>query len=315
MLGEKGESGVRVEILMALLVSSLLSVTGFVGFLVPFPIMLLNTRYDRKTVYRLLLLEFFIILVMKLFPFLQTDKGPLDILLLVFEMLSPAIMLIAGAIWIAVERKAATRKILLSLLPAIFFLLMVILYLWHDRALREDVTIYYLDAFGLMIRGLFSNLSDALVQNIANILLSVILMMILPYYSVAICVTGFLYEALEHSKESTWEDEVGALTVESGFIWAFISLWGFVLFSRFLSIPPLVGFAIVNLALTVSCLYLMQGFSVILYLLRKREIRIRAFPLFLILFLLFFIVPGLNIFVFLLVLILGLVENFVELRR
>ena len=304
-----GRGRVFWEVALAILLSSMLFESIFMSTLLALPILLLRGRLSEGKICFLLVFEMVVVVLMTLAEssFKIEDK---------IDLACPASMLCSGAVWMKTEKKGAVERIYLSSLPSFFILLVVALYIRQDMALQVGLTEHFLNVFGLMLEGFFHINDSVLVGNISSVLLSLSLMLIFPFIVSSICVTGFIYETVLHSKESDWEEKMGLLDVDSRFIWAFLAFWAVAIYSSFLSsFPKFLGYVVFNVALALTIAYMVQGFSVLVYLLRKFGFKIRAFPLFLVLFFIFMIVPWVNVLVFSIILVLGLAENFVELRR
>ena len=311
-----GRGRVFWEVALAILLSSMLFESIFMSTLLALPILLLRGRLSEGKICFLLVFEMAVVVLMTLAESSFKIEDKIDLALLFLNLVAPASMLCSGAVWMKTEKKGAVERIYLSSLPSFFILLVVALYIRQDMALQVGLTEHFLNVFGLMLEGFFHINDSVLVGNISSVLLSLSLMLIFPFIVSSICVTGFIYETVLHSKESDWEEKMGLLDVDSRFIWAFLAFWAVAIYSSFLSsFPKFLGYVVFNVALALTIAYMVQGFSVLVYLLRKFGFKIRAFPLFLVLFFIFMIVPWVNVLVFSIILVLGLAENFVELRR
>ncbi len=237
--------------------------------------------------------------------------------LILIELYIPLSLLAAGAVWLLIRERRVEARLVGSMLPAVFFFILLFVYLEQDKALLDGVRTYYENVFEVLLSGLFgmTGMSEGFMEAFYSALFSVVLSILLPLVMCFVCATCFTYETVLHSRESDWEDKVASVELNGNAIWIFLALWAGVLFSHFVSLPYQLGIALVNLALCVSIAYAVQGFSVVYYKLRMKGRKLKSYSLFLVLVAVAMFVPGINFIIVLGLPLLGVAETFFELRR
>ena len=95
----------------------------------------------------------------------------------------------------------------------------------------------------------------------------------------------------------------------------FLGLWTIMLFKRFVSIPMSVNVLLNNLTLTCTLFYGLQGFSILLYNLRRKGSNISGIKLMGLLIILMMLLPGINVILVLALIGVGVLNTWIELRK
>ncbi|MFA6846157.1 MAG: DUF115 domain-containing protein, partial [Sphaerochaetaceae bacterium] len=98
-------------------------------------------------------------------------------------------------------------------------------------------------------------------------------------------------------------------------VWVFLSCWTLVAVSYFAHGAYLLTAMAVNLAASISLLYALQGFAIVLYALRKKNRLFSAGRLFGYLVIILSLVPGLNVLVVVVLPLLGVTETWIMYRK
>lgn len=307
-----------IDFLVAVALSFILFYVGFGQIFFVFPLLLVSVYHKKALSYVALVVETAIVIIYTILssPYPEHMPEIADALILI-ELYIPLSLLAAGAVWLLIRERRVEARLAGSMLPAVFFFILLFVYLEQDKALLDGVRTYYENVFEVLLSGLFgiTGMSEEFMAVFYAALFSVVLSILLPLVMCFVCATCFTYETVLHSRESDWEDKVASVELNGNAIWIFLALWAGVLFSHFVSLPYQLGVALVNLALCVSITYAVQGFSVVYYKLRMKGRKLKSYSLFLVLVAVAMFVPGINFIIVLGLPLLGVAETFFELRR
>lgn len=175
---------------------------------------------------------------------------------------------------------------------------------------------------GEALRALYAQLIDTLLgstlglgvsgDQLFDLIVKVLELMFLPLFMVQYGFSLLLSEFLLHRANPTFQQRLEWWKLPPNSIWVFLISWSVVLLLRFVELPFIAMLAW-NSALAISLLYLVQGMSLVAFLVRKRNQRISAMKIFILLGLLV-VMPGINS-VFLIALpLLGVSETWFSFR-
>ena len=131
----------------------------------------------------------------------------------------------------------------------------------------------------------------------------------------AICVTLFFFEGTLHSREGDWDEKLLAIEFGQRLIWLLILFLVVSLVSRLVSVPVVVFILSMSVTAALFIIYGVQGFSVLFSWLKRVNEGFRSTTLFFILLLVGLFIPGLNLIVLVGVPVLGILENFFDLKK
>ena len=239
------------------------------------------------------------------------------LMLFSLQLYIPLSLLAAGIIWILGRKYGWQKRLAFSMLPSILFCLIYFLLLEHDPALLEGVRTQYENVFEAMLSVIVDveSVGPAFVETFNEIFFLTLLSIVLPAILLLICVNFFFAERSLHSREIGFEDSVSHLELKGWMIWILLGSWAMVLVDRFVSFPYAVTVALFNVAICMAIVYAVQGFSVVLYRLRKKGRGPTSFGLFMLIAAISLLMPGLNFITILGLPIVGAIESFFELRR
>lgn len=249
--------------------------------------------------------------------FIGSADSSLSIALTIFNLYIPCTLSASGIIWLYTEGWRGGRRLLLSVLPAAVFLTSFSLYMASDTALLES----FLGVYRIAFEGMLSLVLDtgALTEEFWTFFMEVLVLFVLGFFVPLIlffvCVDVFLYEYISHSKEDGFEKRVASAELDSAMIWVFIISLALLLLGRLISMSWVMTIVLFNCTVILAMLYSVIGFSVLFYQIRKRSIRMRSISFFLLIALLTIVVPGINIITISVLPLIGMIENFFELRR
>lgn len=308
----KPSNGLR-DYVVALLFSCAMTFSSFLSLFIALPLLIFSTKHKKKEVVLLFVIDALVVIGRAFYTMRGLNNYLFQVLLSVYIPLS---LLAAGVVWVYTNGKRVDSRLLISLLPSFIMIVVIATLLCADRALFESIYNGYKDAFVPLLKDLTSGFGftvDTELLFMVVITLSAVLMF--PITVGASCVTLFLFEAPLHSREGDWDEKLESIEINQNLIWIFIiSLIAF-LVSRFVSVPTIFFIASMSLMISFLILYGVQGFSVLYTRLSRVMPNLKSTSLFFLLAFIGFIIPGLNIVVLLGVPILGILENFFDLKK
>ena len=281
------------------------------------PLLLYAIRYGERRAIGLIVMATILLAafnVLKLRSML-TDRFGVAVLLV--NMHSPLSLSAAGIAWLMMRgERRLLRRLTIALLPSLFFLLLLAVFIFSDRALPSELYSMYGNALAALLGPMISLIVPGVdVMIVIDLVLMLVMSLVYPVLFAGICASLFIYESARHSRESGWEDDVMSFSFPQDAIWGFIISWALVLVLRFVSAPLLLGIAVMNLAGVWTLVYAIQGFTVVYARIRMRNRNVRSITLFIILAAIGLLIPGINLIVLIGVPALGVLETFFDLKK
>ncbi len=308
-----------IHLVLMLGLSSLLYFLGVARILFLTPIMIYSINRKRGSEILASALEFVLISAVEAVG-IFTDSSVPDVIripLYIVNLAIPLTLLVSGVIWINSSReKLVEARVTYAMLPLLTLCVAFCIWAVFDRALLAEVYTYYENVFAEMLSpvlGVFEGLEFS--SGMFYLIVLSLASLILPGYLLAVCVSSHVYECVKHSKENSWEEKVASFDLHPNMIWGFLIPWAVVLLSYFISVPVYASVIILNLAFSATILYVGQGFIVLFCRLRKRFPNLKSLTLLAITFIVLTVAPGVNIVCLLCLLILGLLENFFDMKK
>lgn len=311
------EKSIVKDGLVSLFLSTLMYELNLSTFLFAAPLMIFAIRHKKNRSMVLFGLEALIVILVEVFTHFNSLNDSIKLLALVFSLAIPLSLLAAGAIWLYTEKHTLLVRIILSLLPVCVISGLLLVFYAVDVTLFDGLYDYYKNAFATSLGELLGKvLGDIDYEVLFSIIASCFLSLVLPFLTLAVCATSFIYETGLHSRESDWEDRVAGYEFPTDFVWTFIVSLALLLLFHFVSIVPLaVMVVIMNLTGLFTVLYSIQGFTVVYARLRRKMVNLKSMTLFIILFIVALVVPGINFIVIFGLPLLGLLESFFDLKK
>lgn len=281
------------------------------------PLLIYSVLSNKRGSVILISIETLIVVVSEILSNISLlNLGPVGWVLVSLILFVPLSLLAAGLVWLGTERFNSVKRVVLSILPSLLFISVYLVLFIADRALFLEVYSHLENAFAESIVPLLSMVFNRVNTAVVfRAFLMTILSLILPILLSAVCATFFIYESARHSKEISYDDRVADFELNINFIWIFILSWALLLVFYFISAPVVLEVLTINIALSSLFVYMAEGFTVLYSWIRKRVPRLRSMTLFIIVFLVCMLIPGLNIVILLVLPILGLLENFFDLKK
>lgn len=230
-----------------------------------------------------------------------------SVILLGFVLL---VMEISGcAVWVGLRnfsnnvlRKLVVCSYVVTAIGVLFAMWFSVSSVEYLQRLLEQ---YMQTMFGSMYSG-----SEALMKSTANILICSVAPTGMAFMSLQILASEFIF----HRGDKEWHSHFAYMKMPYSYVWFYIGLWIFLVFGRrFLGFPIWANVALWNILLVFSLHYVLSGISILMWFLGKKRLGITAGKIFFSVFVVM-LVPILNCFVFITLLLLGLSENWIKLR-
>ncbi|MDD6841724.1 MAG: hypothetical protein PUD65_10515 [Spirochaetales bacterium] len=230
------------------------------------------------------------------------------------DLYVPLSLLVAGYIW-TISKGKLEKRLFLSLLPALLATILFGLVFFMDRALFDAFYSSMKDAFATVMESALATLGiEADIDFLFLMVSTTVGVFAFPTIAAAACVSFFFYEGKRHSRETSLDDVVASIELNTNLVWVLILSLALLMSSRFISMPLVFSMAFLSLALTMLLVYSIQGFSVLMAWIKNGGINMKSTTLFIVLLMLGLFMPGLNIVVLFGLPVLGLIENFFDIK-
>lgn len=310
---KEGSSNSLKDFLVALVISFLMSLSSFFSLLISLPLLIFSTKHTKKETTLLFGVSTLIVILRSAYLLWGSEYFFFQMLLSLYIPLS---LLVAGMVWINTRREGVEKRLVLSLLPSLFLVAVCALLLVTDRALFESIYNGYKDAFVPLIEELISALNLDFDSSVFfDLIITFTAISLFPLVVGANCVTLFIFESTLHSREGDWSEKLRSIEFNQNLIWLLIISLSLFLISRFVSVNVVVFISSMSLTMALLILYGVQGFSVLYTLLSRVMPNLKSISLFFMLLFIGLFIPGLNIIVLLGLPILGILENFFDLKK
>ena len=302
---------------VALVLSMVFYSLGVVSFLYVVPVMLFALKGGRRKAELLLSVVSFIVLALEVFHMRGADAGKERFAYLLISLYFPLSLSAAGIVWLETEHDhRLLRRLVSALVPSIVFLFVITVFIYTDRALLDSLMGDYENALAQLMGDLLGQLLPGLEMSVlAELVLMTVLSMLVPFLLASICASCFIYCCGRHSRESEWEWSVMTFEYPPNVVWGLIVSWALVLLLHFVSVPAALIVAVMNLALSFCVLYGIEGFSVVMARLRRKNGKVRSMTVFTVLFIASIALPGINLIIILGLPLLGVLESFFDLKK
>lgn len=323
---------VRDSLLMVV-ASLLLYRLTFTNVLYTIPLLLLAPRFeDRKMAMLPVAAVFLLVVGGELFAARKALGFATTPLILTIGLFIPVVLLVAAAVWIWLREARSLVRYLASCAFMVVAGIGLAVWLQSGSEIVRKVEELYSSTF----RTLFSTFlpmtpasvaTEGAVQATAEttvlgfdadvlfaLCVRVVYHSFVPMCMALIGVSALISECVLHRQDAAWQQRVANWRLPENAIWVFLGAWTLVLVNMLFTLPASVSAFSLNLALSVSLLYLVQGLAILIFLVRKRN------PLFtvaraVVFVMLCMLLPGLNVLVVLALPLLGALETWITLRK
>ena len=230
------------------------------------------------------------------------------------DLYVPLSLLVAGYIW-TISKGKLEKRLFLSLLPALLATILFGLVFFMDRALFDTFYSSMKDAFAVVMESTLATLGiEADIDFLFLMVSTTVGVFAFPSITAAACVSFFFYEGRRHSRETEFDDVVASIELNINLVWVLILSLALLMSSRFISMPLVITMAFLSLVITMLLVYSIQGFSVLTAWIKSSGANMKSTTLFVVLLMIGLFMPGLNIVVLFGLPLLGLIENFFNIK-
>lgn len=320
--------------LLMVIASMLLYRLMFTNILYTIPLLLLAPRFEDRRMALLPVAAVFLLVVGgELFTARNVLGQSTTPLILVIGLFIPVVLLVAAAVWIWLRDSRSLVRYLASCVFAVVagIGLAVWLHSGSDTVMR--VGEIYSSTFKALFSTFMPTTTPALIATEevvqataettilgvnADVLFALCLQVVyhsfVPMCMAVIGVSALISECMLHRQDEAWQQRVANWRLPENAIWVFLGAWTLVLLNMVLPFPGAVSALAMNLAMSVSLLYMVQGISILIFLIRRRN------PLFsvtraMVFVFLCMMLPGLNALVVLVLPLIGALETWITFRK
>ena len=302
------------DYILLIALSFFLSIFSVGSLVFTLPLLFLSKRYQKKATDTACVAVMVLTAGKQLFTSRDVLMNSLTYFFMGNNLFIPFALILGAMVWVNCKGMDSVKRLLLTMIPAflLFVLLAVIYTIFPQAAMAVKDT--YREIFVSLFTQIFQMSSETMTL-MFDVVLELILSMVLPLIFINIVVVHYYFEAFSHKQDEAFENKVSSFTLPEVFIYFFLGLWSMMLLKRFVDIPMSVNVLINNLTLTCTLFYGLQGFSIILYNLKKKGSYISGIKLMGLLIILMMILPGINMILLFALIGVGVLNTWIELRK
>lgn len=311
------EPKLRKDALVLTGVSFVLSRLLIGNLLFTIPLLVLQARFsNRREALAPVALVALMIFVTELIQARGSMKVGEGRLLLFVTLFIPTVLLVASAVWTAMAGHRTLYRYLASSLFGVVASLIVVI--WFSRptpALLRLDEIYWQTFAGLFGHGTNGTVTEAALKTLYRTALKSAGAMLAPMCMVLVGFTCFIAMSWSKRADDNFTTTVSRWSVPEQLLWPFLGAWTVVLLLLVFKASYLPMALALQVALSLGVLYAAQGIAIIVHWLLRRGIAISVRKLVTFVFLLAFLIPGLNVLVIFALPLLGVTESWFTYRR
>lgn len=237
-------------------------------------------------------------------------------ILLIISLFLPTVLLVGAAVWIRLGSLPTFFRYLASCAFGVVASLAIVLWFSRPSAAMLQVDAYFSDAFaGLLGQSGDNPVAEAALKRLYRTAVMSTGALLAPMSMVLIGFSTFLALSYRQRFEGDFGLRVSRWSVPAELLWPFLGSWTVVLLLIISKASyPLFAFGM-QIALCLGVLYAVQGVAIVVHLLYRRGVAVRIGRLVTLLFIVSFLVPGLNVLVIFALPLLGVTENWIVYRR
>ena len=230
------------------------------------------------------------------------------------DLYVPLSLLVAGYIW-TISKGKLEKRLFFFFFPALLATILFVFVFFMDRALFDTFYSSMKDAFAVVMESTLATLGIEADTDFLFLMVSTTVgVFAFPSITAAACVSFFFYEGRRHSRETEFDDVVASIDLNINLVWVLILSLALLMSSRFISMPLVITMAFLSLVITMLLVYSIQGFSVLTAWIKNSGANMKSTTLFIVLLMIGLFMPGLNIVVLFGLPLLGLIENFFNIK-
>jgi hypothetical protein len=239
-------------------------------------------------------------------------------LLLLIGMFIPTVLLVAAAVWIALDDWRTVHRYLASCIFGVVASLAVVIYFSKpsEALLRVDAAM--LRTFQVVLGQTTQGAQGTSVgdfESLYRVSLMAMGALLSPLCMILIGFNTFLALSFQGRYDSTFSYRVSRWKVPEETLWVFLGGWTIVLLLLIGRSGYLPRAMALQVALGSSVIYAVQGISIVLHFALRKGIPINTTRFLTTIFLLVFLIPGVNLLVVFALPLLGVTETWIVYRR
>lgn len=305
--------------LAAVGVSVVLSCLDFLSFLAMIPVLVIAERnHDGKRYWPVLaagLLGIGIAFLRN--KDLLTDQAGLLVVLV--SLFIPVVLWFSAIIWVKLEGMRKMKRFALAILPGCALAMGMLAYFASSSQAVLDFDSLMAESF----QSVFKDLESAMGMNaeggdyssLYHVVVKAMGAMLVPLVMVASGFVFWLSQGIVEKDKIVLSSHVAEWKLKNDAIWIFLVLWMAVILLSFAKASYFLEAVLLNLAGGITVFYGIQGFCIILFLMRRKHTDYTAGRLFGMLLAFILLVPGLNALVVVALPLLGVTETWITYRK
>ncbi|MDY0289900.1 MAG: DUF2232 domain-containing protein [Sphaerochaeta sp.] len=257
-------------------------------------------------------------MIVSLFQARGALADPAGRLLLGIGLFIPVVLLVAAAVWIYLDDRRTIVRYLASASFGVVASIGLVIWLSSGSETVAQVDALMLESF----RSLFSlmdgssgTLSSRDLEKVYRLSVMVSASVLVPLCMGLVGFASFMAMSYLGRYDGNFSQRITRWSVPYETLWVFLGSWTVVLFLMVLKAPFLGRALALNVALGSCVLYAVQGMSIVMYFVRRKGLPISGGRLMISLFLIAFLVPGLNVLVVFVLPLLGVLETWIVFRK
>lgn len=248
-------------------------------------------------------------------------SSPEGRLLLVIGMFIPIVLLVASAVWIALDDKRTFYRYLASSMFGIVASVVVVIWFTRPNEALQRVDSAMFETFRTLLGGTTGGTQPSLetpgvaLEGLYRMSVMAIGAMLAPLCMVLVGFTSFMAMSYQARFDGSFNVRVSRWKVPEVTLWVFLGSWTLVLLLILAKATYLYRALALQAALASSVLYAVQGMAIVVHVVLRKGIAVNTTRLFSTLFLLAFLIPGVNVLVVFVLPLLGVTETWIMYRR
>ncbi len=302
------------KVALSVLGCLVLYITGIGSLFFTLPLLFLDRRHPKRVTDTACVAALVLVVAWEAWSLRDLPEVSLTWPFMVVNLFIPVSLILSAMVWVGMDGKGLFSRLLWSFLPPVaLFAAAECYFLLSPDAASAMMGNYTAYITGLI--GLFIPLEEAVLEAFAQVLVYALLS--LAPLMVAANGTGlaFIYEAAGHAGNEDFEDRLMHFKVHPDFVYVFLGLWALLLVSCFVTLPTWVVVPLLGLAMMSLLPYFLQGFAILLHFMHSRGSRMTGFKLAAWLLLIIVVLQFVNAIILISLTLLGIIENWVNLRR
>lgn len=243
---------------------------------------------------------------------------PAGRLLLGIGLFIPLVLLVASAVWIYLDDQRTMVRYLASAAFGVVASIGLVIWLSSGSASVAEVDAIMLETFSALFGQLDGNSGTLSARDLEMVYRMSVLVsgsILVPLTMGLVGFASFMAMSYLGRNDGDFTKRVSNWSIPYDNLWVFLGSWTVVLFMMILKAPYLGRALVMNVALGSCVLYAIQGMAIVMHFVRRKGLPISGGRLMISLFLIAFLVPGLNVLVVFLLPLLGVLETWIVFRK